>query len=392
MLINPSNVISEQPEEEASATNSEQKNTINCQKQNDIILRPVQDIPNTKIILFSNKTQLTNAQFGVLTESVDNNALNLLQASKDTDYLVSSIPLNELSDNKKPKEIVQVQTAHSAFTYIETNPQENRQKIFYREIENYYLSLFLSSENEIVVKEVNEKECCLYRLLYIFNDKYTLSNDLCREREYFLFLSKITFDSSFDLHANVITTIFYAFNEDYLIKNSTSNISLKEMMERLFIDDDNTQLNNDLSILPMIYSMILIDKYHYFLRMNLEKMTNKATGHNYLFVLIKQIADILVNIIKSEKVIIYFNQKKSVSNTMNEFYLGLIEQAMAELNSQFENMKEIDKELISMVENKIRFDALSFPSEILWKYKIFIEKYPEDKDSVSFDSIHQDSR
>lgn len=54
-------------------------------------------------------------------------------------------------------------------------------------------------------------------------------------------------------------------------------------------------------------------------------------------------------------------------------------------------MKEIDKQLILFTVDKLGSLTFKTPSTILWRYKIFIGKYPGNKYSFAFDSILKNS-
>ena len=65
--------------------------------------------------------------------------------------------------------------------------------------------------------------------------------------------------------------------------------------------------------------------------------------------------------------IIFCNRNKSVVNTLNEFFCGLVCYFYSEIS--YEQSQELTAEIISAYVNRTKLIALNNPNEILWKSK-----------------------
>lgn len=292
-------------------------------------------------------------------------------------------PNNKKRDKQSINTIIYNQSLQSS---------NEKPKVDYRELDNYYFSLYLSSNTKIEITQSNHqgKLACLYQFLYAFNPKYKLIDELISDRDYIIFLNRFVFNPFDDFHINILYTIYNS-----LINNNTHRKPFDNSITQ--IDEVSSWLSLDkekpISVLSLSKAIELIDKHFSFISHNLTKFINKDTGINYLLVVIAGITEITIEIIENGKLTSFFNQNKSVLLITMQFLYGLLEKAMIAINAlnKSNNILEINKISIEAILTQLRTDAYEAPSSILWQYNSFIQKYPSEFDSLSIrNSISKD--
>ena len=85
------------------------------------------------------------------------------------------------------------------------------------------------------------------------------------------------------------------------------------------------------------------------------------------FVSLLQFTKNTIDLLRNMVLIIFCNRNKSVVNTLNEFFCGLVCYFYSEIS--YEQSQELTAEIISAYVNRTKLIALNNPNEILWKSK-----------------------
>ena len=262
----------------------------------------------------------------------------------------------------------------------------NENSLFsYREILNYFTSVYLCQSKDVSIQQVDSsgkgKKCCLIKLLSTIRKKIILDDELIKEKNLLLFISSLEIDMKNPKHLTIIKTI-YEITQIIAINYNTNEhkkLSHNEIIN--YYNKIKIISNNNVTCFDLMQIIALYYKHPSFLEENI-KLNLKGNLNDkkdmYFDSLMKYLicfSNIVIRMLKENVLDLYVIKNKSVVDTLNEFYFGII----------MVNIEEVDNALWEKqnIINLITLKAKNSPSSILWKYYLFKEKYPEMKDSVS---------
>ena len=313
------------------------------------------------------------------------NQTSLFKSKKDCFLLKSNLTKeNDFSFNEEENERYK-RTEKNNNTNEEVVPSDIRfsnesitSTTTYREMHNYFTSLYFSREREFNEVEVTKsnKKCCLFRL---FDDpeKFQLEGELQKESNFYLFISKLTCELNDKKHFNIFKTIFMTFHPKILEKKEDLNVNELDNYYNKIIKTTNTKI----TIFSLLLIMALLDKHPSYIKEKYEiQIYDEFQMYDPVsfFIFLNLLSTITLNIIKESILNIYIIRNKNVTNTINEFFFGLIYLSTNDFNiSSFSltNNDNLYKQMYNYAKEK--------PTSVLWKYNFFKEKYPEVRDSVS---------
>lgn len=313
------------------------------------------------------------------------NQTSLFKRNKDCFLLKSNLTKeNDFSFNEEENEHYK-RTDKSNNTNEEVVPSDIRfsnesitSTTTYREMHNYFTSLYFSREREFNEVEVTKsnKKCCLFRL-FDGHEKFQLEGELQKESNFYLFISKLTCELNDKKHFNIFKTIFMTFHPKILEKKEDLNVNELDNYYNKIIKTTNTKI----TIFSLLLIMALLDKHPSFIKEKYEiQIYDEFQMYDPVsfFIFLDLLSTITLNIIKESILNIYIIRNKNVTNTINEFFFGLIYLSTNDFNiSSFSltNNDNLYKQIYNYAKEK--------PTSVLWKYNFFKEKYPEVRDSVS---------
>ena len=375
MLLSTNNIILENPKEEGASKkkivrfNNELDDTVKENKSyqelsdNEIIKQnKITNKDNVHIINKTSQMPIPSEKL-VLFSTIQTQTSHL----RKDDYLLKSniTKDNEISFNN---EGAYYKTEKSGNDEVQFSNSFGA-TISYREVWNYFTSLFFSKEKDIpeVSESENKKKCCLFKL---FSKDIDLEDELQKDFNFYLFTYNLEVDLQDKQHYQIIHTILLSFNiKDCDITGINS-----------FLMEVTKTTNRSISILTLILIMFIIDRHPSYLREKCDSKENKEKAIS-LFAFFDSLAFILITLSKEKILNLYYIKNKSVTNTMNEFYMGLIYLCNNDFGTS--NIYQHNSSLNDIFFNKILSIARERPSSVLWKYNFFKDKYPEVKDSVS---------
>lgn len=384
MLLSTNNIILENPKDEDASKkriirfNNDLDDTV---KEN----KSYQELSDNEIIKENKITNKDNVQIINKTSQIPIPSEKLVlfsttqtQAShlRRDDYLLKSniTKDNEISFDKE-----------GAYYKTEKSGNEDVQfsnyfgsTISYREVWNYFTSLFFSKEKDIpeVSESDNKNKCCLFKL---FSKDIDLEDELQKDFNFYLFIYSLELDLQDKQHFQIMHTILLSLN--------INNCDITAMNS--FLMEVTKTTNRSISILTVILIMFIIDRHPSYLKERCERKENKEMAIS-LFAFFDSLAFILITLSKEKILNLYYIKNKSVTNTMNEFFMGLIYLCNNDFGTS--NIYQQNLSLNEIFFNKILTIARERPSSVLWKYNFFKDKYPEVKDSVSgsLESLNSD--
>ena len=371
MLLSTNNIILENPKEEVASKkkivrfNNELDDNKSYQELSDNEIIKQNKITNKDNVHIINKT----SQMPIPSEKLVLFSTIQTQTShlKKDDYLLKSniTKDNEISFNN---EGAYYKTEKSGNDEVQFSNSFGA-TISYREVWNYFTSLFFSKEKDIpeVSESENKKKCCLFKL---FSKDIDLEDELQKDFNFYLFTYNLEVDLQDKQHYQIIHTILLSFNiKDCDITGINS-----------FLMEVTKTTNRSISILTLFLIMFIIDRHPSYLKEKCDRKENKEKAIS-LFAFFDSLAFILITLSKEKILNLYYIKNKSVTNTMNEFYMGLIYLCNNDFGTS--NIYQHNSSLNDIFFNKILSIARERPSSVLWKYNFFKDKYPEVKDSVS---------
>lgn len=385
MLLSTNNIILENPKDDAGSKkrivrfNNELNDTVKENKtyqelsDNDVINQ--NKITNNDHIQIINKT----SQMPIPSEKLVLFSTTQTQAShlRKDDYLLKSniTKDNELSFNNEG-------------VYYKTEKSGNEEAglynscfssvLSYREVFNYFTSLFFAKEKDIpeVSESENKKKCCLFR---IFSKDYELEDELQKDLNFYLFIYNIDVDLQDKQHFQMMQTIMLSLNVKNWNISEINNFSMEV----------TKSTNRSISIFTLLMIIFIIDRHPSYIGTKCEEKEDKGKAISF-FTFFDSLAFILITLAKEKVLNLYYIKSKSVTNTMNEFYLGLIYLCNNDFGTY--NIEQNNRSLNEIFLKKVLNIAKDRPSSILWKYNFFKDKYPEVKDSISgsLESLNSD--
>lgn len=272
---------------------------------------------------------------------------------------------NNINEEVVPSEI---RFSNESFTSITT----------YREAYNYFTSLYFSREkeyNEVEVSKSNKK-CCLFRL-FDSQKKFQLEGDLQKEFNFYLFISQLSCELNDKNHFNIFRKVFMTFHPKVLEKPEHLNFNELDDYYNKITKTTNTKI----TIFSLLLIMALLDKHPSYIKEKYEiQIYDEFQMYDPIsfFVFLDMLTTITLNIVKETILNIYIIRNKNATNTVNEFFFGLIYLSINDFNISslsLTNKDNLYKQIYNYAKEK--------PTSVLWKYNFFKEKYPEVRDSVS---------
>lgn len=256
------------------------------------------------------------------------------------------------------------------------SPKEMAQIINYKEAWNYFLSVFLSNEKNETCEgekyEEKDKKCCLFLILTKLFPKKKINKEIENEIDFISFLFRTKFDIQNIIHHKILFSIFRLFFGEE--KND-------ELLQNFFFVHIKKQDN--LFIYSLIQLLSLCQTYPSFTHA-LYKIT-----HTFIFYLFLKISSICFSRYNNEKMILQYNKNNSVTETLNDFYMGLLYIFV----SHFENKINIllkQESIDSVIKIVEEVAGKENPSFVLWKVKIAKDKYQRATNSMSIISDESD--
>lgn len=322
-------------------------------------------------------------------DSKPNNIILTKSKNCENDILLS-IPANEydhigsklLSNHEKLGSNDIASPLNVKFSFPEhLDRVENLDDIKFREINNYFSSLYFSRDKELTEVDQhnnNNDICCscIVRFFRKYSKKYNLNEDLLNEKNLIFFMYYTPYDSKDKMHEKMMRKIFYNFATEDEKKNEVKTEDLEKFIE---IETNSKEILNVYSLVCLIE---LIDVYPSYLQKRYENFYNNKGG-NLLFYLLISISKLCIELLKTDVLNIYFNKNKSVINTMKGFFFGSLEICDSDIEKTKLSNNFVDFESIDFIIVNLRKAIVETSSVPLWKYNSFKDKYPEVKDSIS---------
>ena len=243
------------------------------------------------------------------------------------------------------------------------------QIINHKEVWNYFLSVFLSNEkNETDEGEKHDgknKKCCLFLILTKLFPKKTINKEIESEIDFITFLFRTKYDNQNTMHQKLLLSIFRLFFGEE--KN-------EELLQNFFFV--NAKKQDNLFIFSLIQLLSLCQIYPSFTH-TLYKIT-----HTLVFYLFLKISSICFSRYNNEKMILQYNKNNSVTETLNDFYMGLLYIFVSNYENKINVLlkQEGIDHVIKLIEEIADKEN---PSFVLWKVKIAKEKYQRVTNSMS---------
>ena len=212
MLLSTNNIILENPKEEGASKkkivrfNNELDDNKSYQELSDNEIIKQNKITNKDNVHIINKT----SQMPIPSEKLVLFSTIQTQTShlKKDDYLLKSniTKDNEISFNN---EGAYYKTEKSGNDEVQFSNSFGA-TISYREVWNYFTSLFFSKEKDIpeVSESENKKKCCLFKL---FSKDIDLEDELQKDFNFYLFTYNLEVDLQDKQHYQIIHTILLSF-------------------------------------------------------------------------------------------------------------------------------------------------------------------------------------
>lgn len=340
---------------------------------------------NNNNIIFECSQEEDNMSSTINNNNTQNNAPTQVPQVQSLSNPQNSIkPLNTSSEPPQSQE----QMLLPSDIYVSTNSIDDT-PLTYREIINYFTSLYLSKSKEAnlhIQTSNNNKKCCLLMLFNKIRKNVALDNELIKEKSILQFISNIQLDIQNQKHFNIIKTLYYITHHQYNNDNKEDivNDNVVKYYERIkrICEGQKSSDNIKLSCFDVMEIIALSTKHPSFIEHN-KKENEKEYNDTYFDVLVKHLvsfSNVTIMMLKQKVLDLYCIKNKSVINTVNEFYFGIIQVNAEEMNNKDWKKENIVNDIIDKSRNR--------PSSILWKYNLFKEKYPEIKDSIS-QSFHR---
>ena len=178
-------------------------------------------------------------------------------------------PLNTSSEPPQSQE----QMLLPSDIYVSTNNIDDT-PLTYREIINYFTSLYLSKSKEANVHiqtTNNNKKCCLLMLFNKIRKNVSLDSELIKEKSILLFISNIHLDIQNQKHFNIIKTLYYITHHNDDNNNNKEDIvndtvvRYYEHIKRVCEDNKNSRDYMKLSCFDVMEIIALSAKHPSFI-------------------------------------------------------------------------------------------------------------------------------
>ena len=238
--------------------------------------------------------------------------------------------------------------------------EENPAKINYNDIFNHFCSLNFENERKnIVVEDLSSMSCCEKLCLKISKKNILITEKMIKEREMIFCIAQIDYSQDNKLHYEIFTYIYSYFTGE-------ANCPVEGThWEKIGLQDKTPK--NDLRATGMFSPLQVL----YFIE-NYPKTSHKF--YNFLqskkiewlcFVSLLQFTKISMDMLREAKLTVYCNKNKSVINTVNNFFCGLVCYFYSDL--LLCKGKDFTAEKVNDYILRISYIAVRNPSEIFWK-------------------------
>lgn len=267
----------------------------------------------------------------------------------------------------------------------------NENQITFQEVFNYYSSYFLQFKNangtNLVMKSKGKSNslCCLRGFIVKHMSRYKLDKELKSDKCLLLFLADTPFDITNDLHWKLAQTIYFKvkditnayYNGNAVQERNNSTIQKKRGEWNLLFESDTPDFPIAKGgIYSMIQMLFIIDKYPTYFKELCKLLFDEQMNKISIIDFLSSITALCLEYVNNNELNVYFNQKRNLSDTIIDFYIGCIYQTDVYLRK--ESIVPFSYDTVQNVLEKTKKDVLKTPSSILWKCKQFKENYPEE--------------
>ena len=308
--------------------------------------------------IFLSKTEIRGLQI----KNNDDNNEKLLSAriqksrtrieENSSDFLFKTKPLTE----------------ESAFLPKKADSIDNNEfilgegKMSYQEIYSYFSSLNFENEKKNLILEDYSNLSFCHKLCIKLTKKNVLATEkMKKEREIIFCISEITYDEQNEKHKNLLEQLFVYFTNEETCPSSGVH------WEKLGFQDNTPKKDlRGTGMLCPLQVLYFIEKFPKSSQ-NLYNFLKEKKVEWLFFVSLLQFTKNTIDLLRNMVLIIFCNRNKSVVNTLNEFFCGLVCYFYSEIS--YEQSQELTAEIISAYVNRTKLIALNNPNEILWKSK-----------------------
>ena len=321
---------------------------------------------------------------------------NIINYAQKNDRIESKTEENINNNNSKSKNVVlpfpKLYLWHSNKLCIKDNlPEEKSQmdtieeempsalrlatntsvSLCYRQVFNYFASIFFTEEKkkerEVII--VKNKRPCITKILFWKKRKYILQNELQKDVNFYIFISKIDLDIQDEKHYLILQNILYSLTQN-------EDINIDELYIKSFYQSLRNITKRNLTIFSLLFILRIIEKHPSYTKnwfsINKDKEQNNQIKNYIAFLDI--LAYIVINILREDVLNNILIKRKNVSQTIKEFFFGLIYTC----DNEYKNDKlYINDSLNEKLFNKIMEICGTKPIVVIYKYKMFNDKFPE---------------
>ena len=233
-------------------------------------------------------------------------------------------------------------------------------KISYNDVFNHFCSLNFENERKnIVVEDLSSMTCCEKLCLKMTKKNILCLDKMVKEREMIFCIAQINYCQDNKLHYDILTRIYsYFTGEENCPVEGThwEKIGLQDKTPKN--DLRATGMFSPLQVLYFIenYPKISLNFYNFLKSKHIEWLC---------FVSLLQFTKISMDMLREAKLTVYCNKYKSVINTVNNFFCGLVCYFYSDL--LLSKGKDFSAEKVNDYILRISYIAERNPSEILWK-------------------------
>ena len=322
---------------------------------------------------------------------------NIINYAQKNDRIESKTEENINNNNSKSKNVVlpfpKLYLWHSNKLCIKDNLPEEKSKmdtieeeempsalrlatntsvsLCYRQVFNYFASIFFTEEKkkerEVII--VKNKRPCITKILFWKKRKYILQNELQKDVNFYIFISKIDLDIQDEKHYLILQNILYSLTQN-------EDINIDELYIKSFYQSLRNITKRNMTIFSLLFILRIIEKHPSYTKnwfsINKDKEQNNQIKNYIAFLDI--LAYIVINILREDVLNNILIKRKNVSQTIKEFFFGLIYTC----DNEYKNDKlYINDSLNEKLFNKIMEICKTKPIVVISKYKMFNDKFPE---------------
>ena len=238
--------------------------------------------------------------------------------------------------------------------------EEKPGKMSYNDVFNHFCSLNFENERQnIVVEDLSSMSCCEKMCLKMTKKNILCMDKMVKEREIIFCIAQVNYSQDNKLHYDIFTRIYSYFTgeENCPVEGiHWEKIGLQDKTPKN--DLRSTGMFSPLQVLYFIenYPKTSLKFYNFLKSKNIEWLC---------FVSLLQFTKITMDMLREAKLTVYCNKYKSVINTVNNFFCGLVCYFYSDL--LLSKGKDFPAEKVNDYILRISYIALRNPSEIFWK-------------------------